>query len=150
MSDSAQPERIGLRYLSLGHRLRRVVDDHMTRGGLSLARTKVLQILAERGSLRQTSLADELGYAPRSVTQAVDALERDKLVERATDPADRRCKIVTLTPAGAAALAAGTAAGQQVLRRIFGSLDQQQQSDLAELLNSIEATIESTDLPDRP
>jgi hypothetical protein len=49
-----------------------------------------------------------------------------------------------------AACRPGAAAGQQVLRRIFGSLDQQQQSDLAELLNSIEATIESTDLPDRP
>jgi DNA-binding MarR family transcriptional regulator len=125
--------------------MRRVVDDHMTTGGPSLARTKVLQILARHGSLRQTALADELGHAPRSVTQAVDALERDRLVERAVDPDDRRCKLVTLTPAGAVALAAGTTAGEHVLRRIFGTLDHQQLASLNELLNTIEAAINTTD-----
>lgn len=67
------PVEDGLRYLSLGYDLCGVVDDGMTAGGLSLARTKVLQVLDRRGAVRQSVLAQELGQAPRSVTQSVEA-----------------------------------------------------------------------------
>ncbi|MGW0593939.1 MarR family winged helix-turn-helix transcriptional regulator [Streptosporangium sp. NPDC002607] len=140
MSDRmATPEEIGLRYLSLGYRLRKVVDDGMTAGGLSLARTKVLQVLDRRGAMRQSSLAQELGHAPRSVTQSVEALEREGLVERAADPEDGRSKLVSLTPEGARALAAGTAAGERVLREVFGTLEREQLVDLGKLLDAIAA-----------
>ncbi|MEU0486179.1 MarR family winged helix-turn-helix transcriptional regulator [Streptosporangium sp. NPDC006013] len=140
MSDRmATPGEIGLRYLSLGYRLRKVVDDGMTAGGLSLARTKVLQVLDRRGAMRQSSLAQELGHAPRSVTQSVEALEREGLVERAADPEDGRSKLVSLTPEGARALAAGTAAGERVLREIFGTLEREQLVDLGKLLDAIAA-----------
>jgi DNA-binding MarR family transcriptional regulator len=140
MSDRmATPEEIGLRYLSLGYRLRKVVDDGMTAGGLSLARTKVLQVLDRRGAMRQSSLAQELGHAPRSVTQSVEALEREGLVERAADPEDGRSKLVSLTPEGARALAAGTAAGERVLHEVFGTLEREQLVDLGKLLDAIAA-----------
>ncbi|MFB9676831.1 MarR family winged helix-turn-helix transcriptional regulator [Streptosporangium vulgare] len=136
---TATPAEIGLRYLSLGHRLRKVVDDGMTAGGLSLARTKVLRALDGRGAMRQSSLARELGHAPRSVTQSVEALEREGLIERAADPEDGRSKLVSLTPEGTRALAAGTAAGERVLHEIFGTLDSGQLADLAKLLDAIDA-----------
>jgi DNA-binding MarR family transcriptional regulator len=135
------PEEVGLRYLSLGYQLRRVVDDGMTAGGLSLARTKVLQALDRRGTVRQAALAQELGQAPRSVTQSVEALEREGLVERAPDPDDGRSKLVRLTPKGADALAAGTVAGERVLREIFGSLPARQRLDLADLLDTLETAL---------
>ncbi|MFF1629291.1 MULTISPECIES: MarR family winged helix-turn-helix transcriptional regulator [unclassified Streptomyces] len=140
MSDAtAAPGESGLRYLTSGHRLRRVVDDAMTAGGLSLARTKVLRVLDRRGAVRQTSLAADLGQAPRSVTQAVEALEREGLVERAADPDDGRSKLVSLTPQGAAALAAGTAAGERILREVFGAMGPERLADLDGLLDAIEA-----------
>ncbi|MFE2564825.1 MarR family winged helix-turn-helix transcriptional regulator [Streptomyces mirabilis] len=112
----------GLRYLPLGYDLRRGVDDGMTADGFSLARTKVLQVLDRRGTVRQSVLAQELGQAPRSVTQSVEALEREGLVEWTADPHDGRSKLVRLAPEGAKALAAGTAAGEQVLREVFDAL----------------------------
>ena len=139
----SQPEQIGLRYLSLAYRLRRIVDDRMTAAGLSLARTKVLQILARCGPLSQTALADELGHAPRSVTQAIEALERDKLVERTADPDDRRRNIVTLTAEGTAALASGATAGEQVLHQIFRTLDSAQLATLSDLLDTIETALDA-------
>ncbi|MGJ6964800.1 MarR family winged helix-turn-helix transcriptional regulator [Streptosporangium sp. G11] len=139
----ATPAEIGLRYLSLGYRLRKVVDDGMTAGGLSLARTKVLRVLDGRGVMRQSSLARELGHAPRSVTQSVEALEREGLIERAADPGDGRSKLVSLTPEGARALAAGTAAGERVLREIFGTLDSEQLADLGKLLDAIDAAFDA-------
>lgn len=133
------PVEVGLRYLSLGYHLRRVVDDGMTTGGLSLARTKVLQVLDRRGTVRQSVLAEELGQAARSVTQSVEALEREGLVERMPDPDDGRSKLVRLTTKGAKALTAGTAAGEQVLREVFGAMHREQLAALDELLDALNA-----------
>jgi len=138
VADDSEPERLGLRYLTLAYRVRKVVDKHMIASGLSLARWKVLEILQGTGSIRQKALAQELGFAERSVTQAVESLAADGLVERMPDPADGRAKLVTLTDEGAAALAAGTKAGAQVLQRIFGTLDPQQLASLDELLRVID------------
>ncbi|MFF4135447.1 MarR family winged helix-turn-helix transcriptional regulator [Streptomyces mirabilis] len=135
------PVEVGLRYLSLGYDLRRVVDDSMTTGGLSLARTKVLQVLDRRGTVRQSVLAQELGQAPRSVTQSVEALEREGLVERTADPHDGRSKLVRLTPEGTKALIAGTAAGEQVLREVFGAMGPDQLGHLDQLLDALRAAL---------
>jgi len=143
MADDFEPDQVGLRFLSQAYRVRKVLDEHMIASGLSLARTKVLQVLARTGSIRQASLAEELGFAQRTVTQTVEGLARDGLVGRMPDPGDGRAKLVALTDAGVAALAASTAAGDQLLRRIFGSLDSEQLAGLDELLKVIDAAIEA-------
>jgi DNA-binding MarR family transcriptional regulator len=79
-----------------------------------------------------------LGFAPRSVTQAVESLASDGLVERKPDPDDGRAKLVALTDEGAAALAAGTKAGEHMLRQIFGTLDRKQLARLNEILSVID------------
>jgi DNA-binding MarR family transcriptional regulator len=99
----------------------------------------VLEILDREGSLRQTSLAQELGLAQRSVTQAVESLARDGLVERTPDPDDGRAKLVTMTGEGAVALAASTDAGELMLQRIFGSLSQKQLAQLDKLLGVVDS-----------
>jgi DNA-binding MarR family transcriptional regulator len=146
MVDDSEPQRVGLRYLALAYRVRRALDEHMIASGLSLARSKVLGVLDQKGSLRQTSLAQELGLAQRSVTQAVESLARDGLVERMPDPVDGRAKLVALTDEGAAALAASTGTGNQVLHRIFGTLDREQLASLDELLRIIDIAAGGTDL----
>ncbi len=141
----SEPERLGLRYLNLAYQVRKVVDKHMISSGLSLARWKVLEILDAKGSIRQKALAQELGFAERSVTQAVESLAGDGLVERMPDPADGRAKLVTLTDEGAAALAAGDKAGAEVLQRIFGTLDRKQLASLDKLLSVIDDAVGETE-----
>jgi DNA-binding MarR family transcriptional regulator len=135
-----KPAEVGLRYLSTAYWIRKAVDGQMADNGPSLARTKVLQVLDRRGSLRQTALATELGLAARSITQAVEAMERDGLVERHPDPEDQRAKLVTLTAEGSAALVAGTAAGEDALRRTFSALTPAQRTALDEILNTLDAS----------
>jgi DNA-binding MarR family transcriptional regulator len=139
MAGDSEPGPVGLRYLAVAYRVRKVLDGHMVSSGLSLARSKVLGILDREGSLRQTSLAQELGLAQRSVTQAVESLARDGLVERTPDPDDGRAKLVTMTGEGAAALAASTDAGERMLQRIFGSLSQKQLAQLDKLLGVVDS-----------
>ncbi len=144
MSERPSPVEVGLHYLGVGHHLRKVVDASMTAGGLSLARAKVLEVLVRRSPLQQSELADALGHAPRSVTQSAEALERDGLVERTASSEDRRSKLVTLTPQGAKALAAGTAAGEDVLRGIFGALGDDDLAQLDRLLDAVDTAMSAT------
>jgi DNA-binding MarR family transcriptional regulator len=136
---------VGQAYLELYHQLHRLVDQTMSSAGLSLARAKVLMRLNEGGPMNQATLAGLLGLAPRSVTDIVDALERDGLVARTDDKADRRARIVALTPAGHDAFATAQVARGKAMDEIFGSLSARERASLAALLTTIRANLPSGD-----
>lgn len=134
---------VGQAYLELHHRVHRIVDQAMTAAGCSLARAKVLMRLRERGAMNQAALAGLLNFAPRSVTDIVDALERDALVSRVEDPCDRRARLVSLTPAGSDAYAAAQIVRLKVMDEIFGNLTPTERASLAGLLSTIGTNLKS-------
>jgi DNA-binding MarR family transcriptional regulator len=134
---------VGQAYFELHHRLHRLVDQTMSSAGLSLARAKVLMRLCEGGPMNQATLAGLLGFVPRSVTEIVDALERDGMVTRSRDKADRRARIVAVTPAGQAAYAAAQITRRKAMDEIFGSLSARERATLAALLGTIRANLPS-------
>lgn len=69
--------------------------------GMSFIRSKALRRLAA-GPLRMSELTAKLATDKPYTTLIVDDLERRGLVVRSVHPDDRRCKIVTITPAGLA------------------------------------------------
>jgi len=104
--------------------LRRRFDRAMMEQGASLARTKMLLVIrAEGGSLRAADIADRFGLAPRTVTEALDGLEREGLIVREPDPADRRAKRLKITPAGEAAVAVTEPLRKQLAKEVMGVLD---------------------------
>jgi DNA-binding MarR family transcriptional regulator len=109
----------------------------MSSTGLSLARAKVLMRLDTHGPMNQATLAGLLGFAPRSVTETVDGLERDGLVSRAEDPRDRRARIVALTAAGRDALDAAMIVRRKTMDEIFGVLSPAERAQFAALLTTI-------------
>jgi DNA-binding MarR family transcriptional regulator len=77
------------------------LDSALENSGLSLARWFVLQHLAQvGGSLPLGQLGERLACAKSNVTQLVDRLEADRLVERVHDAGDRRSVLAQLTPEG--------------------------------------------------
>jgi len=86
--------RFAARSIHLMHE--RWADKH----GLSEGRLGVLFRLYRRGACPLGDLAGDLDTTPRNVTGLVDHLERDGLVERVPDPADRRSVRARLTEAG--------------------------------------------------
>ena len=70
--------------------------------GLTFARFEVLRLLgfARTGTLPIGKIGERLQVHAASVTNAVDRLEADALVERSPNPDDRRSVLVTITPAG--------------------------------------------------
>ena len=132
------PEQAGERYLAVHHRMFRAVNDAMSECGLSLARTKVLKRLAEQGPTRQSTLAADFGLAPHSITDIVDALERQGLAERRPDATDRRAKLVAITDAGEACLEVASAARDRLLKQIFGALTQEDRATWLRLLDILD------------
>ena len=70
--------------------------------GLTFARYELLTLLGftRTGALPLGKIGDRLQVHPASITNAVNRLEKDGLVERVAHPEDRRATLATLTPAG--------------------------------------------------
>lgn len=70
--------------------------------GLSFARYEMLRLLAftRHGTLPMSSAIARLQVHPTSVTNTVERLTRDELVERRPHPIDGRAVMLELTPAG--------------------------------------------------
>jgi DNA-binding MarR family transcriptional regulator len=139
MLETVSPVQVGERFLTFHHRMHRVVDDIMSVSGLSLARTKVLVQLQRRGPTRQNVLAGKCGVAAHSITDIVDALERDGLAERRADPTDRRAKLVALTSAGESALTVASAVRERLLQQVFGALEPEDRAAMVRMLDALDA-----------
>jgi DNA-binding MarR family transcriptional regulator len=69
--------------------------------GLSETRLGILFMLRHAGAaVPLGALAGKLHVSPRNVTGLIDHLERDGLVDRVSDPADRRSVLARLTERG--------------------------------------------------
>ncbi len=89
---------------------------------VSVPQLRALMIVATRGPLSLTALADDMGIHPSNATRACDRLVASGLLDRRDDPADRRQLLLDLTPAGRAVidgvLARRRAAIADVLQRM--------------------------------
>ncbi len=85
------------------------INSHLKEDGLTVSQFGVLEALYHLGSMCQTELASKILKSTGNLTLVIDNLERDGLVERQRDGADRRFVSVYLTPTG-----------RQLIDRIFG------------------------------
>jgi DNA-binding MarR family transcriptional regulator len=111
-------------------RLEAAIED----AGLSLSKGAVLDRLIKAGEpLPLTRLAGQLACVKSNVTQLVDRLEADGLVERKDDPDDRRSILAAITDKGRQRYEVGfralTAAGKELLKSF--------QQDEIELLDQL-------------
>jgi len=115
--------------------MHRRVDRAMTLQGASLARTKLLLYIEdEGGNARAADIADLFDLAPRTVTEALDALERDQLIVRTTDPTDRRVKRLAITPVGRSAIAATEPLRKDLITGMCAPLSEQDRTRLLDIL----------------
>ncbi|AQW30942.1 MarR family winged helix-turn-helix transcriptional regulator [Ralstonia syzygii subsp. celebesensis] len=111
-----------------------VLDKLLAEKGISWARMKLIYFIRLQGSVRSVDLMRAFGYAPRTITEAVDALERDGLVERVPDPVDRRAKNISLTRAGEALCKSAEPIRRQLSAEVCGVLDAKEQRALQDML----------------
>lgn len=124
-------------FLALHHLVRKQVDAAMTAAGLSLAQSKLLGLVARLAPCRPSDIATRMGYAPRTVTTALDALEESGWIVRAPHPTDRRAQLVTLTAAGKAQLELVQGPKREAVEQLFGVLSTEEQKQLRELMDRV-------------
>jgi len=112
--------------------------------GLSLARVKLLGVLDRDGPARPGVIAAELGLAARSVTDAVDSLERDGLAERRPDPLDRRAQLVAITRDGTRTVRTAHKLRKRLFDEAFATISQQRRDAFVAVLADVRTSLETS------
>jgi DNA-binding MarR family transcriptional regulator len=97
---TTQGDRLVDSLLEVTHRVEQVVAMVAARYDLTPQQVGLLRMLDEPMSMR--AYAEDLSCDPSNVTGLVDRAERLGLVERVSDPLDRRVRMLTLTVEGRA------------------------------------------------
>src|SRR5690348_9275886 len=104
---------------------------HLTPRDISFTTASTLGRLARGGPARLTALATDEGVSQPSMTQLVQRLERQGLVRRTSDPADRRVVLVAVTDAGRELLADRRQARTERLAALLAALPDEDRQALA-------------------
>lgn len=98
---------------------------------------RALAVLQRHGVMRLSELSEHLRIAARSATEVVDALQERGLIERRSDPNDRRATLVALTEHGVEVGDAIQAARAEDAQRLFAVLSDRDRARLADILRTL-------------
>ena len=88
-------------------------------------------------------LSAALGVVPRTVTTIVDAMEKDGLVVRLSDPADRRVTLLEITQEGLRQLRQLRTLHEATASELFGVLTETEKHQLVRLLRRLQAAADA-------
>jgi DNA-binding MarR family transcriptional regulator len=109
---------------------RPILDAH----GLSMWGYIVLSRLGDQPAETQLALAQAIGYDKTRLIALLDELEHDGLLTRRPDPADRRARLVELTPSGVRLLKAARADIREMEGVVLADLDPADRATLLAVL----------------
>ncbi|HUP19731.1 MAG TPA: MarR family transcriptional regulator [Gemmatimonadota bacterium] len=138
-AESPLAEKLGPVLLVLGRLVGRRLEQALAAAGLGItpAQARVLVMLHFHDTLNQQALAAVTDVEPSTLVRTLDVLEREGLVVRERDPADRRAYQVRLTPAGQARVPRLFALWDQVEKDLSEGLEEKDQRALRELLEPL-------------
>lgn len=141
MTHSQSLEPLISTYGRLYLRMHRLFDRRMAASGASLARTKMMMFIDREGPVRAADIAELFSLAPRTVTEALDSMERAGLVERSPDPQDRRAKRVTITDVGKSAIAASEPERLALIEEVFGILTVEERAQFLGVMDKLSSRV---------
>ncbi len=121
----------------IGRAQTRIGDVRLRAVGLATAQLPVLSMLSGGGSLSQTELARRAKVEQPSMAQLLARMERDGLIHRTPDPADRRSSLIALTPEAERRIPAGRAVLRQANAEMMRGLSEAEIAQLIELLGRV-------------
>lgn len=131
-------------YLSrIARGLARVGDARLRPLGFATAQLPVLTALKDGARLPQGELARWARVEQPTMAQLLARMERDGLIRREPDPADRRSSLVSLTEEARARLPAGRAILQQGNREATRGMSGEEVDTLIALLRRVLANVEA-------
>jgi DNA-binding MarR family transcriptional regulator len=115
----------------------RAIDERLRPLGVSSGQLPVFFALADGGARTQTALAQAAEIEQPTMAATLARMERDGLIQRRPDPADRRSARIVLTPAALKKVKAVEAAVQSVNAAALAGLDETAQRALLDALATV-------------
>jgi DNA-binding MarR family transcriptional regulator len=104
---------------------------------LSPHQARALRVVCEGDGVRLSDLAEALRIAPRSATEVADGLQTRGLVERTSDPGDRRAVLLRATDEGRRVRAEVDGARTADSEQLFARLSPGERGTLGRLLRTL-------------
>lgn len=123
----------GFRLIKLGEMVLATTEAAFAPLGMSPRQYNVLATAASLNSPSQQELSRRLGIDPNVMVGVIDELERQGVVERRRNPADRRRYIVAPTERGRELLRESARVVEEVEARVFGGLSDDERALLHEV-----------------
>lgn len=117
--------------------------------GIHHGQGHVLGVLMDHDNISQKQLAAALDIRPASLTDLLEKLERDQLVERTRDTKDRRVTRVQITDRGKQMVQQNLKVRHQVEQVMFGALTPAEVQSLGAILNKMTTSLR-TQISDQP
>ena len=137
VDDEASPAELVERLLTVTHGIRRRHNAELANYELSVPRGRLLMAMHQLGEPKMSELAASLDLNARTITTAVDTLERDGILERRPDPTDRRATRVLLTDAGRGQIAEWQEFQQRLAESAMAPLSADERRSLKRILDKI-------------
>ena len=140
-SDDHRALRLWLRLLTCTQMIERVVRSRLrSRFGTTLPRFDLMAQLARHPEgLKMSELSERLMVTGGNVTAIVDQLEKEGMVERLDEPADRRAFRIRLTRAGEKTFAEMAREHEEWVVQLFAGVSGREQDELLKLLAKVKS-----------
>jgi DNA-binding MarR family transcriptional regulator len=112
------------------------LDELLRPHGVTALQYTALTVLERRDGLTAAELARNSFVTTQSMADLVSALERQQLIDRRRDPADKRRVLISLSPAGRTLLSTCADEVAALERRMVDDLDAADVASLRRILNS--------------
>ena len=121
--------------------LKTYADQRARDFGMTRAQWAVLARVERSEGLKQCELADTLDLQPITLTRLIDRLCNGGLIERRSDPDDRRAKRLYLTPAARPVLDGLTRLGQDIMATVLAGIEPAAVEQLLALLLTLKTNL---------
>ncbi len=139
LGNAAQEALLNLYYTSA--RIKKRAAQFFREYELTDVQFNLLMLLAhqsgDKGGLTQVELSRMMLVNRANITSLIDRMEKSDLVQRAPVPGDRRYNVIRLTPHGQERMQAAEQAYLRAVEAIMDPLDENQLTDLIQMLETL-------------
>ncbi|NVK34129.1 MAG: MarR family transcriptional regulator [Rhodobacteraceae bacterium] len=137
---------VAITVVDISRLLRKRFEAHLAEidTGVTVAEARTIAFILRFSGLRQSSLAERMSVEPMTLVGYLDSLEKAGLIQRVTDPSDRRAKLVTLTEAAAPVADKIRQASKLLQDEILMNISEDRRNELTNLLFQIKDNLLGT------
>jgi len=128
--------------VGLFHGLLRLSTIGDKEGHTSFLRFYVLKYMRDCGQRSLTDISDHLHFRKNTLSELLDRMVNDGLVQRDNDPADRRKLCLAITPAGRAAVEDFK---RNFVQKLSGALERFTDREADDILAALETMLEASE-----